>query len=246
MEKPFGLLDTIAGVRIGPLAQHVDAYLTLVREQGYSQGYARIQIQVIAKFSQFLQKKRVEARHLNESLMERFLRGRRDGAVPRGDTATLYRLLHMLRQAGIAPQEKKPVLNPQQRLITDYQKYLLQQRGLSQATAKYYLPFVARFLSERFPAGRLSLSQLSPPHVTTFVQQHARDFSPGRGRMLVTALCSFLRYLHHQGKIKTDLTACVPAVAWWSLANVPKFIPASDVRKVLDACSRQTAIGKRN
>jgi site-specific recombinase XerD len=246
MEKPFVLLDTIAGARTGPLAPHVDAYLTLIREQGYSPGHARIQIQVVGRFSQWLQRRRFGIRDMDQSVIERFLHGRRDGSTPRGDTATVYRLLNMLRQAGIARPESQPAPSSSQRLMGDYRRYLLQQRGLSEETTKYYVPFVARFLSEWFPDDRLRLSQLSPPDVTTFVQQHARDFSPGRGKMLVTALRSFLRYLHHQGKIKTDLTVYVPAVAWWSFASVPKFIAASDVCKVLDACSRRTGIGKRN
>src|ERR1043166_1043600 len=137
MEKPFVSLDTIAGVRIGPLAPHVAAYLTLVREQGYSQGHARTQIQVMAKFSQWLQKKRVEVRDLDENVVERFLRGRRGRPAPRGDTATLYRLLHMLRRAGIARPESQPPLSSSQRLIVDYRRYLLQQRGLSEETTKY-------------------------------------------------------------------------------------------------------------
>jgi integrase len=118
--------------------------------------------------------------------------------------------------------------------------------GLSQATAVNYLPFIDQLLSERFDGGRLNLSQLRAPDVTSFVQRHARDFSPGRGKLLVTALRSFLRHLRHQGKIQTDLAACVPAVAWWSFATMPKFLPASDVQKVLKDCDRQTAIGRRN
>ena len=42
MEKPFVVLDSIAGVRIGPLAEHLNAYLSVVRGQGYAPGSARI------------------------------------------------------------------------------------------------------------------------------------------------------------------------------------------------------------
>ena len=43
-------------------------------------------------------------------------------------------------------------------LREDYRHYLLQERGLSQATAINYLPFIEQFLSERFEEGRVNLS----------------------------------------------------------------------------------------
>src|SRR5207253_1976783 len=32
----------------------------------------------------------------------------------------------------------------------------------------------------------------------------------------------------------------------WSLSNVPKFLPAEQIQRVLDSCDRDTASGKRN
>jgi site-specific recombinase XerD len=247
MEKPFVVLDTIAGVRTGPLADQLNAYLSLVRGQGYDPGSARIQIQVIVKFSHWLRRKGAELRDVDQSVVERFLQGHRDArSSSRGDAATLNRLLHMLRQNGAAQKEKRTVPSRREKLAEDYRHYLLQERGLSQATATNYLPFIEQFLSERFEKGRVNLSQLRAPDVTSFVQRHARDFSPARASLLVTALRSFLRHLQFQGKIKTDLAVCVPAVAWWSFATMPKFLPAGDVQKVLKHCDRRTSIGRRN
>jgi site-specific recombinase XerD len=234
MEKPYVVLDTIAGVRIGPLADHLNAYLGLVRGQGYDPGSARIQIQVIVKFSHWLRRKGAELRDVDQSVVERFLEGHRDArSASRGKN-------------GAAQEEKRTVPSRHEKLADDYRHYLLQERGLSQATAINYLPFIEQFLSERFEKGRVNLSQLRAPDVTSFVQRHARDFSPARASLLVTALRSFLRHLQFQGKIKTDLAVCVPAVAWWSFATLPKFLPAGDVQKVLKDCDRRTGIGRRN
>ena len=70
--------------------------------------------------------------------------------------------------------------------------------------------------------------------------------SPGRAKLLVTALRSFLRYLRHHGEISVDLAACVPSVAVWSFSTVPKFLPAGTVQRFLDQCERNTPDGKRN
>ena len=92
----------------------------------------------------------------------------------------------------------------------------------------------------------MTISSLTPKDVTKFIQDRVRQLSPGRARLLVTALRSFLRYLRHQDQISIDLAGCVPAVACWSLSTVPKFLPAGTVQRVLSQCERETADGKRN
>ena len=55
----------------------------------------------------------------------------------------------------------------------------------------------------------------------------------------VSALRSFLRHLLHRGAIDTDLAVCVPTIATWSLSNVPKFLPAEQIQRVLAMPSKR-------
>jgi integrase len=82
--------------------------------------------------------------------------------------------------------------------------------------------------------------------VTGFVQREAHKLSAGRAQSLVSALRSFLRYLRYQGRITTDLAACVPTVARWSFATLPKFLPLGAVQNVLRRSERRTPVGRRN
>lgn len=82
--------------------------------------------------------------------------------------------------------------------------------------------------------------------VTGFVQRHAHRLSPGRAKLLVTALRSFLRYLRHRGEISLDLAACVPIVPNWSKSTLPKFLPPGTVQHVVNRCDRQAPLGRRN
>jgi len=243
----FISLDQIAGAGLGPLAQHLDAYIAVVREQGYLPATARKHVRLIAKFSQWLRRRRFEPHDLDESLVGRFLRQLwKAHPVERDDRATLTRLLSVLRQQGATP-DKQSSPSPRRRITAGYRRYLLDERGLSPATARNYLPYIERFLSERFGQGRLNLAQLRAPDVTSFLQRYLSNSTPRRGgKVIVTALRSFLGHLRHQGKIRTDLAACIPSVASWSFASLPKFISGDDVQKVLRSCDQQTAVGRRN
>jgi site-specific recombinase XerD len=130
--------------------------------------------------------------------------------------------------------------------VRQFQQYLRQERSLTEATVINYTPVVRSFLAERFPKGAVHGHKITPGDITAFVQRQARLVTSKRAPLVVTALRSFLHYLFDRGMVAIDLATCVPTIATWSLSGVPKFLPAEQIRKILDSCNRQTAIGKRD
>ena len=228
--------------------EYLDAYAASVAEQGYGRHSIRQQIVVIADFSRWLKQKHIDIRALDSRVMDRFLRlRRRQQRVRRGDPKTLERMLAMLCQTGVVKQHQPPVAdNAQSRVTNEFRRYLLQERGLSPSTLHNYVPVIEQFLSERFHNRAPNFAMLRAPDVTGFVMRHAHQLSPGRAKLMVTALRSFFRYLRHRGGMSTDLTGCVPTVPNWSLSTLPKFLPAADVERILEGCDRKTSVGRRN
>jgi hypothetical protein len=60
-------LDT----QLGPWAEHVNAYTTLIKEQGYSPRSVDNQVQLITCFGQWLRKGNTEVYALDEIIVER-------------------------------------------------------------------------------------------------------------------------------------------------------------------------------
>ena len=89
---------------------------------------------------------------LDSKVVDRFLRlRRRQQRVRRGDPKTLQRLLAMLRQTGVVkPTSHRSRTTPVPRIIAEFRRYLLQERGLSLSTLLNYVPVVEQFLPERF------------------------------------------------------------------------------------------------
>jgi site-specific recombinase XerD len=244
----FTLPSTIERLRQGPLNEHLDGYATVVAAQGYAPNSIRSQIVVISDLSRWLQQKHIEVPSLDSNVVDRFLKTRgRQGEIRRGDARALNRFLALLRQTGVVkPDRERTIESPRQRVINGYQHYLLQERRLSLATPHNYVPVIDQFLSERFPGQVLNLSAIRAVDITGFVRRHAHQLSPGRAALMVTALRSFFRYLLHRGDVPTDLAACVPAVPKWTFSDLPKFLSADSVQRVLDGCDRRTRIGRRN
>ena len=152
----------------------------------------------------------------------------------------------MLRQIGVVKHQPPVAGTAHSRIVAEFQRYLLQERGLSPLTLLNYVPVVEQFLAERFHNRAPNFAMLRATHVTGFVMRHAHQLSPVRTGLMVTALRSFFRYLRHCGAIATDLAGCVPTVPNWSLSTLPRFLPAVTVERILECCDRTTSVGRRN
>ena len=232
-------------LRVGPLASYLDAYLKRIEQAGFLPSSVPMQMYAVARFSSWLDARQIDLRLMDEVTIQQFLK--RDPDITHGgESSPLHRFLTMLREIGItAPKPAQP-RNCQERLMDEYQHYLLQERGLAESSLLNYVSFAEQFLSHHFGQSEMILSTLAAEDVTKFMQDRVGQLSRARAKLLVTALRSFLRYLRHQDQISVDLAGCVPPVAFWSLSTVPKFLPAGTVQRVLNQCERETAEGKRN
>ena len=232
----------------GPLGIHVDAYEALLREQGYSRGSTYVHLHIVADLSRWLRRRRLDAGDVDECTVERYLQSRqRFVDTYRGASFVPYKFLGMLRDRRIVTHKTVPiVVDPHEIVVDAFRQYLSQERGLSVSIQCNYTRFAHQFLRERFDRGSLELSALSATDVTGFIRRHAHERSARSAQHIVGSLRAFLRYLRYRGEITTDLAACVPTVANWSLSTLPKFLRPGQVQQVLDHCDRHSALGLRN
>lgn len=235
-------------LQTGPLREEVDGFVEGLRAQGYAAASIQTKHLFVAQLSHWLGRRGLGLRALDEGRLRVFLRDRRRRyRAQRGAAATGVQLLRHLRTTGALPPVKVAVRHGKAAEVeAGYAQYLREERGLAGATLVNYLPLVHRFLVVRFGKGRVRLAQLRAGDVTRFVLRQAPAMGPGRAKLLVTALRSFLRFLHLRGETAANLTPAVPRVADWRLAALPKFIPVEDVQRLLWSCDRRTPTGRRD
>ncbi|WP_246714697.1 tyrosine-type recombinase/integrase [Rhizobium leguminosarum] len=184
---------------------------------------------------------------LNEVHVDRFLEHRFEHWKPdSGDRSALRRLLLALREKGLIPAAL-PIQRSEHEMIVDvFGQYLSTERGLAAATVGSHKLLSLRFLREVCPFGADEFAALTPETVIGYVERHALDGSADSGKAMCGVVRAFLRYLHLKGFISTPLADCVPSIRRWRLAGLPTFLPPEKVQKVLDACDRTTAMGRRD
>jgi site-specific recombinase XerD len=156
-------------------------------------------------------------------------------------------VLRHLRQSNITPPASPPAPRNDIELIERaYGDFLLNERSLVPASVEQYLPVARRFLFHRFGSGKVWLKKLRASDVTGFVLHDSSNRGRRSAQLMATVLRSFLGFLLRQGRISTNLAAVVPTVAGWRLSELPRFLEAKQVERVLRSCDQRTKVGKRD
>ena len=236
-------------VRAGPLGSALDGFADRLATEGYARFTIGLKLATTRDLGGWLEREGLAAESLDEQRVEAFLLTRDPRRrARRGEAATGRQLLDHLRTNGsIPPATPAPgPVSPIDRITDGYQRFLVNERGLSQPTVRNYLPIARAFLAQRFASQPVALESLTARDANQFVLREAGRLSRARSQLVVTALRSFLRHLHQRGDIPADLAGGLLPVRQWRLSGLPKALAPEQVQALLDSCDRSTAMGRRD
>jgi len=244
----FSAPNTIRRIHLGPLGPYVDDFASWLLEQGYSRSSGQGAIRAVGNWSRWLFGRNVASKDVDAKLLDRYLaQHARAGTSNRDDRRALNKMLNWLQKTGVVRATSPALALNQCEIIRDhFEQAMLRQRGLSTKTVKIYLLYVSQFLAERFSEESVRLDTLVADDITGFVQRKCHRLGHSSVQQLVTALRAFLRHLHRTGSISIDLAACVPSVANWSFATLPKGLLPGQVEQILDHCDHGNPKGRRD
>ncbi len=130
-------------------------------------------------------------KQFNEEHIADFLVAKEDVAPAAPSSTHADPLLQTLRQLRItASRQPAEAQSPIDRLLRDYGRFLIQERGLRQVTLDNYLPIAWRLLIKAFGVKSVQLKQLAVGDVTRFILREKSTFSPKRVQLTTSALRS--------------------------------------------------------
>jgi site-specific recombinase XerD len=237
-------------VRAGALRDHVATFATALAGHGYAESTRKEYVRLASEFGRWLDQKGVRVTEVDERSVAEFLAHlQRRGRAARSHRATLRTLVSSLRSpdvAGpVAAEDAKIEANPIAEIECAFTRHLVEERGLHASTCDNYTRVARRLLSKRFRCGPVQIQELRADDVSRFVAKEARS-RPRCMQVIIPALRVFLRWLHQRGDTETSLVGCVPAVANWRFATVPKSLPTDHVERLMRHCDRTTAVGRRD
>lgn len=217
-------------------------------QQGFKPSTVVRKKKLFADLNDWLQVHELSVGDLSFQLVDRFLFDRRSAGYARHKThETLRPILNYLYRLKLTPPLEAPVSKDPASVILDrYRIFLTAERSLAMVTAARYSDCLRPFLSQRVLDGGLDLRNLRPADVTAFVVARCPQLNAGVAKLTVTALRSFLGFLHLDGVTERSLVHAAPKVLRRRLAGLPKGLEPDQVHRLLAACDVDTAVGCRD
>jgi site-specific recombinase XerD len=186
---------------------------------------------------------------LTASRVEEYVVFRRaSGHVHRVSPRALAPLLAYLRRLGVVPAAAPPpALTANDRLLAEFEAYLVGDRGLAARTVEGYRRVAKLFLAGRCSRGGedLQLGCLTTADVSAFMLEQSACRSVGSLGNVITGLRALLRFLYLRRFTPLPLAAAVPAVAA-RRTEASRTLSTGQVTRLLASCDRRTAIGRRD
>ncbi len=248
IDQFFSNPKVLKRLHFGPLGSHIDSFSQILIVQGYKTSTAKQKIRIVSDLSCWLDQQGLSVKDLDETTFNEFLltRGRR-GSIFKIEPPTLRQLLKHLRESGVvADSVRVDDHSKRSRIESGFAEYLLQERGLEQITIDRYLPIASRFLSDQFGTGPIVLNDLHPNDIVRFILRYTETLSTKHAQLIVCSLRSFFRFLYQRGETAIDLSPSALTVANWRLSELPKFLEAEQVERLLQNCNQDSLIGQRD
>ena len=235
----------------GPLALVTVGLWVELRERGYSPARVRARMRLMLELSRWLADDGLGLSDLNAGVVEHLVaRAVVAGPVHRGmrwfSPFSERDVLAYLRELGLVEPVVVAVPTQVDLLIARFREYLARERGIANSTSVYWYERIAR----SFLAGRVDPDSgavvLTAGEVTGFLLTECWYCSRWMGMRLVTSLGGLLRFLLVEGLVGEDLTGAVPRLPRWSLAALPKALPAGHAARIVGTCDRSTRTGRRD
>jgi site-specific recombinase XerD len=234
-------------LRTGLLATHIEEFAAHLRQRGYTRNSGRALLTHVAAFSYFATVQGVtEPARIDDALIYRFVT---DVLAVGGRENAMAHLLAFLRERGVIPAlAASSKHDPFAAVLHRYDVHLQDVRGLAIVTRATYLRSARGFLTfHQSRHGQMALKEIAGAEVLEYITGSlARHQSPAWRRHLCSESRGFLRFLHAEGLIASDLARVVPRTTRRRLDQVPRHLPWDEVERLIAGVDLTHPNGRRD
>jgi len=246
-------VDRIRALWLGPA---IDRYMEWLAGRHAAPDTVKRSVRALIDFNDFTCAHRVttweELPQYLESFMDQWMQKHGAWCQTKRDRQTVHslgrvpveQLLRLLLPDFVGTQRCRPL--PFRASVPGFFDYLREDRGFRPTTIQRHVHHLRAFEAYLQQVGVDDLRELKPALLCAFLIESAQRLNPAGVSHRGSTLRVFLRYLHRQGTIATDLSRAVPRGRNYPQASIPRAIPWSEVEHVLAVVDRRSSVGKRD
>jgi site-specific recombinase XerD len=247
LETYFSASKMLRHLRSGPSGPYLDGFAAALEQHGYARETAVRYLRAAAHVGHVMAEQGVGltdidltafGEHLRTCRCPRARGGQRNHHTIYG--AKLFR--RHLVEIGVCRSAAVVAVSAEPKLVADFRAWLRKHRGASDATIRLYA---------RDAAGLMTALGSDPPcwrpnDIRSYFMARASKCGLGTSEKMTTSLRAFLRYLAVAGHCRSGLDSAVPAYAHWQLAEMPRYLSAEQVNRLIAACDGDTGARRRD
>ena len=132
------------------------------------------------------------------------------------------------------------------KLIYEFQQYLLKTKGLSSNTIKLYCYYVKFFLSFQSKSKRICVNRILPKNIINFILLYTRREKLTSAQHMTSSLRTFFRFLELTQGLQKNLVNSVPSVANRKQRTLPASLTTQELINLLNSCDKTSILGLRD
>jgi site-specific recombinase XerD len=257
LERYFVKPSTVDRIRASWLAPEIERYVEWMTSQGYAIRNFHRRVPILCQFAEFAKRHgsndvKSAASHIEEFASHWLASHGSPCRVPAARSKIaeearnpVRQMLRLALEGRVTPARTRKSF-PFEDQAPGFLRYLREERGLREATIYHYGHRLNGFADYLKRSGIISLTELSPALLASFVVDTAPKLARTGKRDLCGVIRVFLRFCHRQQVLAKDLSGAVEMPQAYRLADVPRSITWDEVRRMLEAVDRRTALGRRD
>ena len=247
LETYFSTAKTLGHLRSGPSGPYLDRFASTLEQQGYRPATAVRYLRAAAHVGHVMAVQGASAgdidlaafgEHLRRCRCPRAKGGRRNHHTIYG--ARLFR--RHLVEIGVCRPAATIATPAEPQLVADFKAWLRKHRGASEATIRLY----ARDAAGMMTALGSDPASWRPNGIRSYFMERASKSGRGTIEKMTTSLRAFLRHLAVVGRCQSGLDNAVPAYAHWQLADMPRYLSAEQVNRLIVTCDGDAVARRRD
>jgi integrase/recombinase XerD len=234
----------------GALGPHVERFAEHLIALGHSRLTVTGYSDSARHFADWLCRVGIVPNDVDNAIVEQFAHhrcqcpgGRRGKLVSPKYVNCVRRFVRFLTETGVVPVvPPAAATGPTDPWITEFLEWLRCHRGVSARTLELRGHVVKRLL----PALGSDPATYDVGGVRRVILDEARRSSAAYVRTMTMTLRGYLRFLAARGLCRPWLDQAVPTVPHWRLSSLPRYLPMSDVERLIASCDVTTPGGVRD
>lgn len=240
------MIKVLRSLIVGPLQDYAPALAEELERVGYTASSASQHMAFVAHLSHWMDCEHHGVGDLTVEALEKFFSTRRAAGFVNYRTLKSARpLCRVLATSGIVVTSTAAPTAPQL-MVERFAGYLAQVRGLAASTVTCYIGRIRPLVLARLEVSRFGFDGLTSIDVERFLAKRCAGEAVSSAQLCVSAVRSFLGFLHLEGTALSVSVDAVPSAAGWSQAALPKDLEPEVLAALLAGCDRSSAGGRRD